>query len=347
MEGYTIDANHKGFIYCKRCRKRMPKKKFSYHNKKHLSDDLLALTEPKLVDMDQFNEIPPENGKVEQVKNEEEEEEEEGEEDEEGGENEQDDDFIVDTDTESEVEPDDSLAEPEMNESITMTGLCIPKYVSADRAYLVEGKLIPAEEFQLDIYLSTMRSETKTKNIMTLFDTVVSNGQNSRRAKNLIALLNVEDALDEWMMILIKDFNKSLRNALENPILNLPAFSRQLLKPRTITSMVSAIRLFISYLAGYYSLDTGGTALKLGSMREFYQSFFVVNDPLHFINMFIKDMVKVGHCQAQTVTNKLQAIIRFICYVYSCPCFDEWFSTGEIGHQRNCILKKQRTIDRV
>src|SRR3990167_6949885 len=125
MEGYTIDANHKGFIYCKRCRKRMPKKKFSYHNKKHLSDDLLALTEPKLVDMDQFNEIPPENGKVEQVKNEEEEE---------GGEKEQDDDFIVDTDTESEVEPDDSLAEPEMNESITMTGLCIPKYVSADRA---------------------------------------------------------------------------------------------------------------------------------------------------------------------------------------------------------------------
>ena len=118
-------------------------------------------------------------------------------------------------------------------------------------------------------------------------------------------MLNIEDTFydkDFWISLLVDDFDSALKNSASNPILNLPAFFRQILKPRIIISMVNAIKNFLSYLKTFRD---GPGKLNFDSTAAFYESLFVENDPSKFVDKFIADMVFIAqvsssNCNQQT-----------------------------------------------
>lgn len=60
---------------------------------------------------------------------------------------------------------------------------------------------------------------------------------------------------------------------------------------------------------------SGEIQLNFSNVYNFTESLVIIGNPLVYMEKFIADMVYVANCQAQTITNKLQAIIRFYCWI--------------------------------
>src|SRR3990167_3834838 len=153
--------------------------------------------------------------------------------------------YVSSSNEEESDEFDDDIIEDDADDlpAPTLAGVEIPVYDSTMHGFAIDGDFIPADEFDLVNWVKEQKGNSKDKEkVVGLSEQVIKNAQISGRTTKLTKSLGIEGAIDgeeEWVELFIDDFEFALHSTLEHPFANLPTFSRQILKPRTITSMVS------------------------------------------------------------------------------------------------------------